>query len=36
MAGLHECPYCHYGFEDAQSLNDHLDDRGCPVEYPHG
>lgn len=26
MAGLHECPHCHYRFEDEQSLNDH----DCP------
>jgi hypothetical protein len=36
MAGLHECPYCHYKFEDGESLDAHLDDRGCPVEYPNG
>jgi hypothetical protein len=31
MAGLHECPYCHYKFEDARSLVAHLDG-GCPEQ----
>ena len=26
MSGLHECPHCHYRYEDAQSLEDH----DCP------
>lgn len=29
--GLHECPHCHYKFEDAESLNRHLNEGGgCP------
>jgi hypothetical protein len=28
MPGLHECPHCHYRFEDKQSLDQHLD-KGC-------
>lgn len=31
MSGLHECPHCHYRFEDAESLRRHLDEGGgCP------
>ena len=30
MAGLHECPGCHYRFEDDESLQAHLEDGGCP------
>jgi hypothetical protein len=33
MAGLHQCPYCNYKFEDREALDAHLDDRGCPVEW---
>jgi len=30
MAALHECPHCHYRFEDAASLEAHLEDgAGC-------
>jgi len=33
MAGLHECPHCQYRFEDAESLDRHLNDMGgCPEE----
>jgi hypothetical protein len=34
MSGLHQCPYCHYRFEDAESLNLHLEGRGCPESDP--
>jgi hypothetical protein len=27
MAGLHECPHCHYKFETAEDLQDH---EPCP------
>lgn len=31
MPGLHECPHCHYRFEDATSLGRHLNEgNGCP------
>lgn len=31
MPGLHECPHCHYRFEDAESLERHLNEgSGCP------
>lgn len=31
MTALHECPYCHYRFEDRESLTAHLTEgRGCP------
>lgn len=30
---MHECPYCRYRFEDAQSLDRHLNEgRGCPAQ----
>jgi hypothetical protein len=33
MPGLHQCPYCHYRFEDRESLERHLEeDGGCPEE----
>jgi len=36
LPGLHECPHCHYRFEDAESLDRHLnEDGGCPEES-HG
>ncbi|HEY5785842.1 MAG TPA: C2H2-type zinc finger protein [Microlunatus sp.] len=29
--GLHECPHCHFRFEDAESLRRHLEEGdGCP------
>jgi hypothetical protein len=31
MPGLHECPDCHYRFEDAEALDRHVnEDAGCP------
>jgi hypothetical protein len=30
MIGLHECPLCHYKFEDAQALADH---DPCPTMF---
>lgn len=28
---MHECPHCHYRFEDPESLDRHLNEgRGCP------
>ena len=31
MPGLHECPYCHYKFEDKDALVRHVyEGRGCP------
>lgn len=39
MPGLHECPVCHYRFEDKESLDEHtkvcfgdgvVTARGCP------
>lgn len=28
---MHECPHCHYRFEDAESLLRHLNEgNGCP------
>lgn len=35
MPGLHECPHCHYRFEDRASLERHLAD-GCPEEKNDG
>lgn len=33
MAGVHECPYCHYRFEDAESLRRHREEGGgCPEQ----
>ena len=29
MPGLHECPHCHYRFENKEALDAHLTD-GCP------
>ena len=30
---MHECPHCHYRFEDAQSLRRHLEEGGgCPEQ----
>ena len=36
MPGLHECPHCHYRFEDPHSLADHepycsVEDRREPI-----
>jgi hypothetical protein len=28
MVGLHECPHCHYRFEDAVALAEHLEEGG--------
>lgn len=28
---MHRCPFCRYGFHDAESLEKHLDD-GCPED----
>ena len=31
---MHECPLCHYKFEDAESLRRHLEEgRGCPEAF---
>lgn len=33
MAGLHECLYCGYGFEDDDALQRHLTEGfGCPEQ----
>ena len=32
MAGLHQCPFCRYRFEDEAALRAHLNEgNGCPA-----
>lgn len=36
MPGLHECPHCHFKFENAEDLERHLNEgSGCPALSDH-